>query len=300
MRFFYSTYNSEKLLETLLAFRLSFFMAKSPRQRPSSLDQANNIMQSKPIVGIITSESSAFNGRQLLHSAGHRYVNAVMQFSDVIPTLIPTCLSKKDLKDYVTNIDGVLLTGGRANIEPHHFGGKKFPKDEIIDPSRDRTALYLIKECVKLRMPIFGICRGIQEINVAYGGTLLYRVHECNGKKDHRMPHDDEASIEDIFKPRHVINFPKNSLLKSFTGQNHSVVNSLHGQGIDRLGDGLNLEALSEDGLVEAVSIEGYGTFGMGIQWHAEFHPERVENSINKILFKKFGESCRKFRSGIL
>ena len=111
-------------------------------------------MQSKPIVGVITSESSAFNGRQLLHSAGHRYVNAVMQFSDVIPTLIPTCLNEKDLKDYVKNIDGVLLTGGRANVEPHHFGGKKFPKDEIIDPARDYTALNLIKECTKLGMPI--------------------------------------------------------------------------------------------------------------------------------------------------
>ena len=254
-------------------------------------------MQTKPIVGVISSETSAFSGRQLLHSVGQRYVNAVMQFSDVIPTLIPTCLSKRDLRDYVTNIDGVLLTGGRANIEPHHFGGRKFPKDEIIDPARDYTALNLIKECVDLCMPIFGICRGIQEINVAYGGTLIYRVHECNGKKDHRMPQNDAASIEEIFKPKHVINFSKNSLLKSFTGQDQFVVNSLHGQGIDKLGDGLNLEALSEDGLVEALSIKGYGTFGMGIQWHAEFHPERAENSINRILFEKFGASCREFQS---
>ena len=254
-------------------------------------------MQTKPIVGIITSETSAFSGRQMLHSVGQRYVNAVMQFSDVIPTLIPTCLSKKDLKHYIVNIDGVLLTGGRANIEPHHFGGKKFPKDEIIDPARDFTALNLIKECTKLRMPIFGICRGIQEINVAYGGTLIYRVHECNGKKDHRMPQNDDAPLEDIFKPRHVVNFPRQGLLENFTGQSQVIVNSLHGQGIDRLGDGLNLEAMSEDGLVEALSIVGYGTFGIGIQWHAEFHPERSENSINRVLFKKFGLSCREFQS---
>ena len=162
-------------------------------------------MQTKPIVGIITSESSAFSGRQKLHSVGQRYVNAAMQFADVIPTLIPTCLSKKDLKDYITQIDGVLLTGGRANIEPHHFGGKKFPKDEIIDPARDYTALNLIRECSRLRIPIFGICRGIQEINVAYGGTLIYRVHERSDKKDHRMPQNDDASLEEIFKPRHII-----------------------------------------------------------------------------------------------
>ena len=272
-------------------------MAKSRGVKSSIRRQASNVMQTKPIVGIITSETSALSGRQLLHSVGQRYVDAVMQFSDVIPTLIPTCLSDGDLKAYIENIHGVLLTGGRANIEPHHFGGKKFPKDEIIDPSRDYTALKLIKESVKLRMPIFGICRGIQEINVAYGGTLLYRVHECVGKQDHRMPQNDDASLEDIFKPRHVINVPKSSLLESFTGKRHFVVNSLHGQGIDKLGDGLNLEALSEDGLVEALSIEGYGAFGVGIQWHAEFHPERAENAINKILFKKFGESCWEFRS---
>ena len=254
-------------------------------------------MQTKPIVGIITSETSAFSGRQMLHSVGQRYVNAAMQFSDVIPTLIPTCLSKRDLKDYITHIDGVLLTGGRANIEPHHFGGKNFPEDEIIDPARDYTALNLIEECTELRIPIFGICRGIQEINVAYGGTLIYRVHERNGKKDHRMPQNDDVSVEEIFKPRHIINFPRNSLLKSFMGQSQVIVNSLHGQGIDRLGDGLKVEALSEDGLIEALSIDGYETFGIGIQWHAEFHPERTENLINKVLFKKFGISCREFQT---
>ena len=112
-------------------------------------------------------------------------------------------------------------------------------------------------------MPIFGICRGIQEINVAYGGTLIYRVHECD-QKDHRMPQNDDASLEEIFKPRHVINVSKSSLLESFTGKRHFVVNSLHGQGIDRLGDGLNSEAFSEDGFIEALSISGYGTFGDG------------------------------------
>ncbi len=233
----------------------------------------------------------------MLHSVGQRYVNAAIQFSDVIPTLIPTCLSKKDLKDYISHIDGVLLTGGRANIEPHHFGGKKFPKDEIIDPARDYTVLNLIKECAKQHIPIFGICRGIQEINVAYGGTLIYRVHKCNGKTDHRMPQNDDASLEEIFKPRHVINFSRDSLLESFLGQSQVVVNSLHGQGIDRLGDGLKVEAMSEDGLIEAVSIQDYKNFGIGIQWHAEFHPERAENCINKVLFQKFGMSCRQFHS---
>ena len=111
------------------------------------------------------------------------------------------------------------------------------------------------------------------------------------------MPQNDDALLEDIFKPRHVINFPRHGLLEKFTGLSQVVVNSLHGQGIDRLGDGLNLEAMSQDGLIEALSITDYGTFGIGIQWHAEFHPERSENSINRVLFKKFGVSCREFQS---
>ena len=285
------------LPETRSVFAPTLFSGKIFKLTVIILNQTNDVMHIKPIVGIITSETSAFSGRQMLHSVGHRYVDAIIKFSDVIPTLIPTCLGKKDLKEYIANLDGILLTGGRANIEPHHFGGRKFPHDEIIDPARDRTALNLIEECTKLRMPIFGICRGIQEINVAYGGTLIYRVHKCNGKKDHRMPQNDDASVEEIFKPRHIINFPQNSLLESFIGQSQVVVNSLHGQGIDRLGHGLKVEALSEDGLVEALSIEGYENFGIGIQWHAEFHPERAENYINQILFKKFGISCREFQS---
>mgnify|MGYP003314951617 CR=1 FL=1 len=133
-------------------------------------------------------------------------------------------------------------------------------------------------------MPIFGICRGIQEINVAFGGTLFYRVHHESGKTDHRMPQNEEALLEDIFKPRHIVNFKDGSFLKKILGQSQFSVNSLHGQGIDQLGKGLVVEAHSEDGLIEALSIEGYQSFGLGIQWHPEFHPEREENSINKIL----------------
>ena len=144
-------------------------------------------------------------------------------------------------------------------------------------------------------MPIFGICRGIQEINVAYGGTIFYRVHEQSDKQDHRMPQNDDASLEEIFKPRHQIMFTKNSLFRAFLGQDSFQVNSLHGQGIDQLGVGLTAEAHSPDGLIEAISINDYESFAVAIQWHAEFHPERDENLLNKLLFQKFGEACRQF-----
>ena len=254
-------------------------------------------MKSKPIVGIITSETVGFNGRQLSHSAGKRYVNSVMNFSKVIPILIPACIGKNDVRALLGTIDGIVLTGGRANIEPHHYGGAEFPIDEPIDPDRDKVVFDIIPECLKREMPIFGICRGIQEINVACGGTLFYRVHHESGKNDHRMPQNDDAALEDIFKPKHEIRFTENNLFTTFLEKDRFTVNSLHGQGIDKLGGGLTVEAYSEDGLIEAISVTDYKAFGVGVQWHAEFHPERKENKLNNILFKKFGESCMEFHS---
>ena len=252
-------------------------------------------MQSKPIVGIITSESVGFNGRQLSHSTGKRYVDAVMNFSKVIPILIPACIETNDIAAFLEKIDGIVLTGGRANIEPHHYGGAEFPIDEPIDPDRDKVVLDIIPECLKREMPIFGICRGIQEINVACGGTLFYRVHHESGKNDHRMPQNDDATPEEIFKPKHDVRFTENNRFRTFIEKDRYTVNSLHGQGIDKLGRGLTVEAYSEDGLIEAISVTNYKKFGVGVQWHAEFHPEREENELNKILFKEFGESCMAF-----
>ncbi|MDC0649699.1 gamma-glutamyl-gamma-aminobutyrate hydrolase family protein [Alphaproteobacteria bacterium] len=254
-------------------------------------------MGSKPIVGIITNEAVGFNGRQRLHSAGKRYVDAVMNFANVVPILIPACIKKSDVGPLLDMLDGVVLTGGRANIEPHNYGGQAFPDDEVIDPDRDKTVLGIIPECVQRHIPIFGICRGIQEINVAYGGTIFYRVHQQNDKEDHRMPQNDDASLEEIFKPRHQVMFTENSLFKEFLEQDTFRVNSLHGQGIDQLGAGLTAEAYSPDGLIEAISISDYKSFAVAIQWHAEFHPERDENYLNKLLFQKFGDSCQQFHA---
>ena len=252
-------------------------------------------MKSKPIVGVITNETVGFNGRQRSHSAGKRYVDALMNFADVVTILIPACIRESDLGVLLNMLDGVVLTGGRANIEPHHFGGQAFPHDEVIDPDRDKTVLDIIPKCIQRQMPIFGICRGIQEINVAFGGTIFYRVHQQSDKQDHRMPTNEDASLEEIFKPRHQVMFTKNSLFRDFLGQDSFQVNSLHGQGIDRLGVGLTAEAHSPDGLIEAISINDYESFAVAIQWHAEFHPERDENLLNKLLFQKFGEACRQF-----
>ena len=164
---------------------------------------------SKPLIGISTNEITNFNGRQVSHSTGLRYVDAVKKFTNGIPILIPSYINNEDLDQLLSKIDGLVLTGGRANIEPHHFGGEPFPPDEPIDVGRDDIVLKMIPKCVYLGIPIFGICRGIQEINVAYGGTLHYRIHLLPDKNDHRMPRGDDVTIKEIFTLKHRIDFIK-------------------------------------------------------------------------------------------
>ena len=254
-------------------------------------------MTCKPIIGISTNETVGFNGRQLSYSTGKRYAHAVKQFADAVPVLVPSCVDSSDLDTILGSLHGLVLTGGRANVEPHHFNGAVFPADEPIDPERDRVVLDLIPACVDKGIPVFGICRGIQEINVAYGGTLYYRVHQELGKNDHRMPQHDDATLEEIFKPRHPIRFSEKSILRGLVNADHFTVNSLHGQGIKDLGSGLHVEAWSDDGLIEAIRINAHPNFGIGIQWHAEFHPERDENRLNRALFNAFGQACRTYRN---
>ena len=244
----------------------------------------------KPIIGISTNEMINFGGRQVSHSTGLRYVNAVSKFSNAIPILIPSNIKGKDLDQLLKKIDGLVLTGGRANIEPHHFGGDPFPPDEPIDVGRDEIVLEMIPKCVTLGIPIFGICRGIQEMNVAYGGTLHYRVHHLANKNDHRMPRGDDVTIEQIFKLKHRIDFVKNGYFSKLLNKGSCLVNSLHGQAIDTIANELKIEAFSDDGVIEAISISNHPSFAVGVQWHAEYEPEK--NELNKCLFGEFGSAC--------
>ena len=245
---------------------------------------------SKPLIGISTNEITNFNGRQVSHSTGLRYVDAVKKFTNGIPILIPSHINNEDLDQLLSKIDGLVLTGGRANIEPHHFGGEPFPPDEPIDVGRDDIVLKMMPKCVYLGIPIFGICRGIQEINVAYGGTLHYRIHLLPDKNDHRMPRGDEVTIKEIFTLKHRIDFIKDGYFSDLIKKESCLVNSLHGQAVNTIGNNLKIEAISDDGIVEAISIPDHPSFAVGVQWHAEYEPEK--NELNRCLFKEFGKAC--------
>jgi putative glutamine amidotransferase len=229
--------------------------------------------------------------RHLVHGTGERSVHGLMKMVDCVPLLLPPIGRAINVNELVSRIDGLVLTGGRANVEPHHFDGPEFPHDEPIDPGRDALALPLVRACIAARVPVFGICRGIQEINVALGGSLHYRVNELRGKNDHRMPRYEDCSQEEIFRPNHMIKLAEGGLFQSLAGCDELMVNSLHGQAVDRLGDGLVVEAISPDGVIEGLRYHDRSQFIVGVQWHAEWQPQ--EHVLSSALYTAFGDASR-------
>ncbi|MEM7405070.1 MAG: gamma-glutamyl-gamma-aminobutyrate hydrolase family protein [Pseudomonadota bacterium] len=245
-------------------------------------------VRSRPFVGIAASHMETATGRFMTHGTSSVLVDSTARFSHCTPFLIPGVPSQLDLDNLVERMDGLLLPGGRANVEPHHFDGAPFPDDEPIDPGRDGTVIPLIRTCIEREVPIFGICRGIQEMNVAMGGSLHYRIHLLDGKDDHRMPRHDDVTREEIFRLRHAVALTGS--LAKIAGSAEVLVNSLHGQGIDRLADAFTVEAVSPDGVIEGIRLKNDRTFTAGVQWHAEWEPENHE--LSRRLFEHFGEAA--------
>jgi putative glutamine amidotransferase len=229
--------------------------------------------------------------RSRVHATAERNVHSLLRMVDCIPMLLPPIGTAIDIGELIARVDGVVLTGGRANVEPHHYGGPAFPPDEIIDPARDGLVLPLVRACIAARVPVFGICRGIQEINVALGGSLHYRIHQLPGKNDHRRPQHEDVTPEEVYRLNHLVRFRPGGLFQALTGQHEMMVNSLHGQGIDRLGDGLVVEATAPDGVIEGLRYGDDTQFVVGVQWHAEWEPEK--HALSSALYKAFGEAAQ-------
>jgi len=243
-----------------------------------------------PLVCITANRQDAAHHRNKVHATGERNTIALARMVRCVPLLLPPLGADLDVAELVARIDGLVLTGGRANVEPHHYGGPPFPPDEPVDPGRDAAVLPLVRACLDAGVPLFGICRGIQEINVALGGTLHYRIHELDGKLDHRMPRRDDVTVEEIFCLRHTAFLTDGGLFERLAGTRQVQVNSLHGQGIDRLAEGLEVEAVAEDGVIEGVRVAGAPTFAAGVQWHAEWKPE--QHRLSGALYRAFGEAA--------
>ena len=247
---------------------------------------------SRPLICVSANSRPPDDRRRLpTYATAERYVQSLLKMVDCIPVLMPPVGAAVDAVELVSRMDGFLLTGGVANVEPHHYDAPAFPSDEIIDPGRDALVLPLVRACLAERVPVFGICRGIQEINVALGGSLHYRIHQVPGKNDHRRPQSDDVTQEEVYRLKHTVRLTAGGLFQSLAGRDEMMVNSLHGQGVDRLGEGLVVEAMSPDGVIEGVRYDDELQFIVGVQWHAEWQPE--EHTLSGALYTAFGDAAR-------
>lgn len=225
------------------------------------------------------------------HTVNVPYLRAIEHYTDCHAMLIP-CLMEEQTEDHLlpllSHVDGLLLTGSRTNIHPTHYGVNPSAEHEPFDEMRDRTSLFLAQWAIDNGMPLLGICRGLQEINVALGGTLCPAIHEEVGKFDHRMPDTDDFDFN--HRDRHEISIEPNGLLAQIFGTANKRVNSLHRQGIDQLGQGLRVEAYAQDNSIEAVSHQSH-PFALGVQWHPE-HQTGI-NEVSKPLFAAFETAMR-------
>ncbi|HEX4583417.1 MAG TPA: gamma-glutamyl-gamma-aminobutyrate hydrolase family protein [Burkholderiaceae bacterium] len=219
---------------------------------------------------------------------GRKYADALQDAAGCHPLLLPSVCSA-DLTAYLDLADGVLLTGSPANVHPMHFGQTVRDPQLPLDQERDQVTLPLVRLSVQRGLPLFAICRGLQEINVALGGTLLQAVHEEEGRFDHRADPHEEPDAQ--YGPSHPVDIVAGSELDRILGARQLQVNSLHGQAIDRLAPGLRVEARAPDGTVEAVHISAHPGFALAVQWHPEWRV--MQNPASRLLFGAFGDACR-------
>jgi putative glutamine amidotransferase len=235
------------------------------------------------------------SGSATAHRAVDKYVDAVVEAAGCVPLIIPALGSSVPAEALLERLDGVLLTGSPSNLDPALYGGGLRPAGDPADPHRDATTLPLIRACIDRGVPLLALCRGIQEVNVALGGSLHGRLHEVAGRHDHRS--DKTLDYAGRYRPSHNVSLAPGGLLagllQGLTDEARAIaVNSLHGQGIDRLAPGLAAEAVAEDGTIEAVTMPGANSFVLAVQWHPEWQAARIEP--HRRLFAAFGEACRK------
>jgi putative glutamine amidotransferase len=219
----------------------------------------------------------------------HKYIVPLVEIAGCVPVLVPTCCGTEDLEQYLDMADGVYLTGAGSNIDPALYGQENLTPEKGQDRDRDLFDLPLIKAAIARGLPIFGICRGMQEINVALGGDMYQKVYAEPGFNDHRENTEDPVAVQ--YAEAHKVRVEADSWLARVLGSAEIGVNSLHGQGIRTLGKGLEALARAEDGLVEAFHAPSLSPFLFAVQWHPEWQAAQNPDSVK--MFEAFGEACR-------
>jgi putative glutamine amidotransferase len=245
----------------------------------------------RPLVGVIADRRVI--GLHPFHLAGEKYLQALLLGSGVYPVILPALIEDVDVEEILEDFDGLFLTGSPSNVEPHHYMGDPSKPGTWHDPERDSKALALIPAVIRAAMPLFAVCRGFQEMNVAFGGTLHQLVHEVPGYSVHKENPDDPLEV--MYEPVHGMSFKPGGLLEKITGVQTTQVNSLHSQAVDKLADEFEVEATADDGLVEAFVVRNAPGFTLGVQWHPEWRV--MANPVSLAIFEAFGAACRDFQS---
>jgi len=252
----------------------------------------------RPVIGIIGNNYNLEN-RFSVQLAGENNLQAVADVLDALPLIFAGDPKITNLEDLLEVADGILLTGARANVHPSRFGVDPHPRHEPYDERRDALALPLIEACVERGVPLFGICRGFQEMNVAGGGSLHPEIRELPGRMNHRMPRLETGEIHPdptvVFADRHDVKLTPDGVFARILGSDLIRVNSLHGQGVLDLGERIVAEGVAEDGTIEAIRVKDAEGFALGVQWHAEYDPQ--DNPVNRALFEAFGDAVRFYKA---
>ena len=263
------------------------------------MDGTPKLRAPKPAIGIVADVFTG--GKHISHSVGQKYLDAVTGGARAHAFILPALIDRPgaawtdpaDIAAVLDRLDALFLTGAVSNVGPHHYGAAQQTPELPTDANRDHVSLALIKAAVARGMPVMGVCRGYQEINVALGGTLHQAVHTIPGFANHRE--DLSGTLAEQYAAAHEVEFEPGGLLHSFSGMAGARVNSLHGQGIDRLAPSLAAEATAPDGLIEAFSAANREQFLLGIQWHPEW--EFRDDPLSVIIFKAFGDAARAYQA---
>ena len=250
-----------------------------------------------PVVGVIGT-AQLVEGKFTAQRVGERNLRAVAAAAGALPLMFAGTPEITDIGALLDTVDGILLTGARANVHPSRFGHGEHPSSEPYDEPRDALALKLIETCVARGVPLFGICRGFQEMNVAFGGSLHPEIRELPGRMNHRAPRLENGELHPdlavIFADRHEVRLTPGGVFAKLLGAETIRVNSLHGQGILQPGSRIVVEGVAEDGTIEAIRIAKAPGFALGVQWHAEHEFDR--NPVNRKLFEAFGAALVEYR----
>jgi len=229
-------------------------------------------------------------GGQDFHTVGEKYLTAIIEGAEGYPLSFPALGPVLDPAALLDQVDGVLFTGSPSNVAVHHYEGDRDRDDSPQDPGRDAITLPLIRAALERQVPIFNICRGFQELNVALGGTLHAEVHALEGRHDHRAPQEEDLDLR--YGPRHPVRFIPGGAFERIAGAGEVWVNSLHRQGIDRLAPGLVAEGHAPDGTIEAVRVAQAHSLALGVQWHPEY--KAAANPFSMKLYRALGEAARR------